>query len=114
VVGAKVNDRRSAAEDEGQRPSVPAGEHGDDFAETNVWPSENEEAAFLAEARDRGEKVVPVARDVVEEAEESQQPLPSLDEMVNRIPAETRELLDELFRARFVAVRRVKKADLKK
>jgi len=32
---------------------------------------------------------------------------------VNRIPAETRELLDELFRVKFTTVRRVKKKDLK-
>mgnify|MGYP000915859769 FL=1 len=80
--------------------------------ETNVWPSEAEEAAFLAEASERGEKVVPVSREVEEEADDAK-PLPKLDELVNRIPAETRELLDELFRARFVAVRKVKKKDLK-
>lgn len=80
--------------------------------ETNVWPSEAEEAAFLAEASERGEKVAPVSREVEEEADDAK-PLPKLDELVNRIPAETRELLDELFRARFVAVRKVKKKDLK-
>lgn len=114
AVAARVQDASEASENGGQRPQQQDEERGEDFAETNVWPSENEEAAFLAEARERGEKVVPVAREVVEEAEENQQPLPSLDELVNRIPAETRELLDELFRARFVAVRRVKKTDLKK
>ena len=40
-------------------------------------------------------------------------PLPKLDELVSRIPAETRELLDELFRAKFTTVRRIKQTDLK-
>jgi hypothetical protein len=57
--------------------------------------------------------MVPVARTTAEEIEENAKPLPPLDTLVNRIPAETRELLDELFRAKFVAVRRVKKRDLK-
>jgi hypothetical protein len=82
--------------------------------ETNVWPTAAEEAAFLSDARGRGEVVVPVARETVEEAEDNAKALPKLDELVEQIPTETRELLDELFRARFVAVRRVKKADLKK
>lgn len=33
--------------------------------------------------------------------------LPALDELVLRIPGEARGLLDELFRAKFVAVRRI-------
>ena len=45
--------------------------------------------------------------------EEAAMPLPKLDELVNRIPAESRELLDELFRAKFTTVRRVKASDLK-
>lgn len=81
--------------------------------DTNVWPSEAEEAAFLSEARERGEPVA-VSRETVEEVEDNTKALPKLDELVNRIPAETRELLDELFRARFVAVRRVRKKDLKR
>lgn len=82
--------------------------------ETNVWPTASEEAAFLSEARGRGEVVVPIAREAAEEVEENAKALPKLSELVERIPPETRELLDELFRARFVAVKRVRKADLKK
>lgn len=40
-------------------------------------------------------------------------PLPPLNELVQRIPAEVREALDDLFRARFVAVKRVPKQALK-
>lgn len=83
--------------------------------ETNVWPDAEAEAAFLAEARERGEPATAAGRQEEEpEPEPSRGELPPLDELVNRIPAEARELLDELFRARFVAVRRVKKADLKR
>ena len=82
--------------------------------ETNVWPTASEEAAFLSEARGRGEVVVPIARETAEEVEENAKALPKLSELVERIPPETRELLVELFRARFVAVKRVRKADLKK
>ncbi len=79
----------------------------------NVWPDESAEAAFMAEARGRGEPVKAAAQ-VVEEIEdrESAKALPKLEELVEKIPAETRELLEELFRAKFVAVRRVKKSDL--
>ena len=36
-----------------------------------------------------------------------------MEELVKRIPAETRELLDELFRVKFTIVRRVPKNALK-
>jgi hypothetical protein len=37
----------------------------------------------------------------------SKEPLPELDALVARLPAEVRETLDELFRARFVSVKRL-------
>lgn len=111
---AKQETKEIAVRDEIGLPPEAAESTGDSgYADTNVWPTATEEAAFLAEAQQRGEKVVPIARDVVEEIEDDKKALPKLDELLNRIPAETRELLDELFRARFVAVRRVKKKDLK-
>lgn len=81
--------------------------------DTNVWPDENAEAAFIAEARGRGES--PVATPPAEEDDEERgaKKLPALSELVERIPAETRELMEELFRAKFVAVRKVKKSALK-
>jgi hypothetical protein len=36
-------------------------------------------------------------------------PLPEIDDLVARLPAEVRETLDELFRARFVAVKKLPK-----
>jgi hypothetical protein len=79
-------------------------------AETNGanWPDDSAEAAFLADARERGEVVV--AARPAESAEENEStPLPSLDDLVQRIPPEVREALEDLFRARFVTVKRVPK-----
>lgn len=110
------------ADDTGDVEAVEAAPGGDTDAaaapttgadEATVWPTAAEEAAFLAETRARGEPVAPV-REAAEEVEDNPKALPKLDELVNQIPAETRELLDELFRARFVTVRKVRKADLKK
>lgn len=82
-------------------------------AESGAWPDETAEAAFLTEARNRGEVLAP-ARAREEIAEETDaRPLPALDELVQRIPSEVREALDDLFRARFVRVARVPKNALK-
>jgi hypothetical protein len=59
-------------------------------------------------------RVVPVAaprRDATVEPENL--PTPSLDGLIERIPTPVRELLDELFRARYVKVTRVPAAVLK-
>lgn len=39
--------------------------------------------------------------------------LPPMEDLVSRIPASARELMEELFRARFVTVKRVPKSALK-
>jgi hypothetical protein len=39
--------------------------------------------------------------------------LPPLEDLVKRIPMPTRDLMEELFRARFVTVKRVPKSALK-
>lgn len=44
---------------------------------------------------------------------DDQSPLPALDELVARIPAVTRQLVDELFRAKFIKVQRVDRKHLK-
>lgn len=72
------------------------------------------ESAFLAEARERGETVSRAPAAVNGEAEENGgKPLPRLDELVNRIPENVRAALDDLFRARFVTVKRFPKKALK-
>ncbi len=75
--------------------------------EASGWPDETGESSFLAEAVERGEAVVP-AKVRQEAADETDAlPLPALEVLVERIPPEVREALDDLFRARFVRVTRV-------
>ena len=77
------------------------------------WPDESAESAFLSEARERGEPVIPAkAREEIAD-ETDAKALPSLDELVQRIPAEVREALDDLFRARFTTVKRIPRKALK-
>ena len=81
--------------------------------EETGWPDAAAESAFLAEARSRGELPAPkpAGAEEVEEAEAG--PLPPMDKMVERIPPPVREMLDDLFRARFVRVARIPRRALK-
>ena len=74
---------------------------------TNAWPDESGESAFLAEAHERGEPMAPakLPDKIADPADAGA--LPALNDLVQRIPAEVREALEELFRAKFVAVKRV-------
>lgn len=78
------------------------------------WPDDAAESAFRAEAKERGETVVPTraVEEVVEPADTK--PLPALNDLVNRIPPDVRETLEDLFRARFVTVKRVPAKALKR
>lgn len=79
----------------------------------NVWPDEAAEVAFFGAT---SEPETPSAKPMPESGEQRESPappLPKLEELVNRIPPESRELLDELFRAKFTVVRRIKSSDLK-
>lgn len=76
-----------------------------------VGPSEGEEAAFLAEQRTAEPAYGPRQNGAA--AEEPVGPLPPLEDLVSRIPAPTRALVDELFRAKFVTVKRVPRSALK-
>jgi hypothetical protein len=71
------------------------------------------ESAFRAEAQSRGETVnaTPVAVEIAEETDTKS--LPPLNDLVKRIPPDVRETLEELFRAKFIAVKRVPKSALK-
>lgn len=85
-----------------------ASTHGTLFGDEAPWPTDEvRETVFMAEARERGETIPIKAVAAREEAESETGPLPALDEMVQRIPAEVREVLEELYRAKFTAVRRV-------
>jgi len=70
------------------------------------WPDEQAEAAYLSEASTRDEPGTPepatlAAQPPVDRA------LPDLESLVAKVPPELAALLDNLFRARFTAVRRL-------
>jgi len=70
-----------------------------------IGPGEAEESVFLAEQRQSGPSTAAVSTPV--EGEASDVPLPPMDELIQRIPAATRELVDQLFRAKFITVKRI-------
>ncbi len=79
-----------------------------------IGPGDAEESAFLAEQKASEPAVsAPRAANGQEANGETGGSLPPLDDLVHRIPAPTRELIDELFRAKFVTVKRVPKSALK-
>lgn len=93
----------------GDSAGMPPAEAGEPLG----WPDPAAETAFLAEARERGEVLVPAkAREEIAE-ETDARALPALDTLVNRLPADVRETLEDLFRARFVRVTRVPRKALK-
>jgi hypothetical protein len=49
----------------------------------------------------------------IEECSESNDDVPSLESIVSKIPASNREFFDELFRGKFVAVRKVDENELR-
>lgn len=119
----------ASAPDEARRARVPAADGGaeGESAEEAVTavsptsagpeeeaplPGEETERAMLAELRERGEAAAP-ARPAEVASEETPARLPPLDELVPKLKPEVRELLDELFRARFTAVRKVPAKALK-
>lgn len=77
-----------------------------------VGPSADEEAAFLsAEREDSGGGALPPVAAVTVDDEKGE--LPPMEDLVKRIPAQARDLMEDLFRARFVTVKRIPKAALK-
>jgi len=83
-----------------------------------IWPDESAETAFLSEQQGPSVGIslpvtAPVASEDEGDREDAAIPLPSLDDLINRVPAHTREVLEDLFRARFVRVVRTKKHLLK-
>jgi hypothetical protein len=79
------------------------------FDGASAWPDEGAESAFIAEARQRGEPVKATAATIEVMEEKDTKALPTLSELVKRLSPEVRETLDELFRAKFTAVRKVPK-----
>jgi hypothetical protein len=82
-----------------------------------VWPDESSESAMRAEVTERGETLnSKAARELAEAAAEAaaeKKNLPKLDDLINRIPADVRDTLEDLFRVKFVKVARAPKKALK-
>jgi hypothetical protein len=76
------------------------------------WPGMADEASFLADQRVQG-IVLPAATAGLANEATDLSPLPSLEDLVQRIPAEARAALDDLFRAKFTGVQRVSEKALK-
>ena len=70
-----------------------------------MGPGEAEESVLLAEQRlampSQDAALTPL------EAEERNVSLPPMDDLIQRIPSVTRELMDRLFRAKFITVKRI-------
>ena len=92
---------------------MPATETAATENNANAWPDDAAETAFRAEAIERGEPDA-IATAAIEATEETDtKGLPALAELMKKIPSESRELLDELFRAKFTGVKRVPAKALK-
>ena len=76
-----------------------------------MGPSAEEETAFLSAERESG--VTVAAMPTASAAEDEQGERPPMEDLVKRIPAPARELIEDVFRARFVTVKRMPKAALK-
>lgn len=99
-------------EDGGEFPASADALAGSPDEGAPVGPSPDEEAALFASERPMAAPVRVAAAEAATEPDASQ-PLPPLEDLVGRISAPTRELLDELFRAKFVTVKRVPSSALK-
>lgn len=85
-----------------------------DEGEAPIGPTEAEEAALLADQAAAAPRETGTASDdVANEPDDAPAKLPAIEDLVPRIPAAAREVLDELFRARFVRVQRVPRKALK-
>ncbi len=76
-----------------------------------IGPGEAEESAFLAEQCQANP--TPSAGIASAASEEQNFPLPPMDDLIQLIPAGTREIMDQLFRAKFITVRRMPVAAFK-
>lgn len=77
-----------------------------------MGPSTEEEAAFLAQERENG--YAPALRATRPGGDDDLTgELPPLEDLVKRIPLATRDVMEELFRAKFVTVRRIPRSALK-
>jgi len=117
-IGSQTSETRAQKPEAKAEPTEDAGEDAE-VATKNEPVATNENAA--PPAPDDEGYVWPEGTEAATEAavqngtapEAVTAPLPSLDELVKRIPPAALETLDELFRARFVSVQRTSPSSLK-
>ena len=109
AVPAAIERQKEPANAETRMPP-PTAENGD--AAAPGWPGSDAEAAELALARERGEPSLTPAAQSEPEFENESGALPTLDSLVAKIPPVVLETLEDLFRAKFTRVVRVRKKDL--
>jgi hypothetical protein len=80
-------------------------------ADAPAGPSSDEEAAFLAQEREMG--IVTPTLMHAESPPVEKGDLPPMEDLVKRIPMPTRDLMEELFRAKFITVKRIPQSALK-
>jgi len=90
----------------GPLASAPQSNGAEEDEAAPAWPGETDEAAFLAESSEK-QASESADRAPARDEEAAEAGLPALGGLVERVPREVRNLLDELFRAKFTAVRRI-------
>ena len=75
-------------------------------------PSPDEESAFLSAEREN-DGAAAVAQVTASRVDDEKSELPPMEDLVQRIPVAARDLMEDLFRARFVTVKRIPKSALK-
>ena len=73
------------------------------------WPDEGDESSFLSEAASRPREDVQLSPRQAQGGPSEK--LPALEELVGRVPPDVMALLDDLFRAKFTAVRKFAASD---
>jgi hypothetical protein len=108
--GQKPDSGAEPTEDSGEEAEMPTKIEGNLSTEATYAPPPPDDDGYVwpegAEASAQAEGLAPTAP-------AAEAPLPSLDELVKRIPAEVRETLDDLFRVKYVSVKRISPSSLK-
>lgn len=117
----------TASKPKASAPSSPRAESSGDFDEDYVsagepvvedagseasWPTESAEASALADVRERGEDTVIASALSKVEEETVKKALPPLEQLTPRIPDQVKESMEELFRAKWTRVVRIKKRQI--
>lgn len=104
------NVREQTSDDAGEEAEVAKAETNQSV-EANGAPPPDEEGFVWPEGAAPQTAVAVASVDQEEPAPDA--PLPSLDDLVKRIPPDVRETLDDLFRVRFISVKRVAQGSLR-